>query len=343
MRAALHPQEQARLAALRDYKILETAPEKAFDDLTLLASYICQTPIALISLIDEDRQWFKSKVGLEADQTAREHAFCAHAILQKEVFEVEDATKDARFSGNPLVRSQPQIRFYAGTQLYSSDHLPLGTLCVIDRQPRQLTPDQRLALEALGRQVQAQLELRRNLEEIRDALAARDEAEQVQQALMAELQRAFDDSKRLSGLLPVSSACKFSITIPADIKAIDPVVDGVLELARQMKCAENREFEVETAVREALANAIIHGCKSDASKKVQCTVACDEKGELLLVVRDPGGELDTAQLPDPTKGDNLYSSHGRGIHMINQLMDDVEVVVEKATKTEFRMKARSRP
>lgn len=343
MKPGLHPQEPARLAALRDYRILDTAPETAFDDLAFLASHICETPIAIISLIDEDRQWFKAKRGVEATETPREHAFCAHAILEKELFVVEDARLDPRFSANPMVRMQPHIRFYAGTQFYSSDQMPLGTLCVIDSKPRQLTVDQRLALEALGRQVQGQLELRRNLTHLKSALAERDEADRVQQALMVELRRAYDDSQRLSGLLPVSSACKFSITIPADVKAIDPVVEGVMEVARQMKSAEGREFETEIAIREALANAIIHGCKNDPSKKVQCSVACDEHGELLIVVRDPGGTLDPAQVPDPTQGANLYADHGRGVHLINHLMDNVEVVVEKAAKTEVRMTARPRP
>lgn len=343
MTPALHPQEQSRLAALRAYKILDTEPETRFDDLTLLASQICGAPIALISLIDEERQWFKSKVGLEVGQTPREHAFCAHAILHKDVFIVEDATQDPRFKSNPMVVSEPHIRFYAGTQIYSSDNFPLGTLCVIDRTPRQLTKDQRTALQALGRQVKAQLELRQNLTELKLALAARDEADRVTQALTRELLRSFEDCKRLAGILPVSSECKFSLTIPADIKAIDPVVDGVLEVARQMKSGVGREFEIETAIREGLANAIIHGCKSDVSKKIECSVACDRHGDILLVIRDPGGSLDLSKLPRPTEGQGLYSGHGRGVYLINELMDDVQVIVEKAIRTELRMKAHPRP
>ncbi len=341
MRPAAHPEEQSRLAALRNYKILDTLPEKGFQDLVLLASHICQTPIALISLIDEERQWFKARVGLEVGETPREHAFCAHAILQKEMFVVEDATKDARFQSNPLVTSSPHIRFYAGAQLYSSDDLPLGTLCVIDQKPRSLNAEQRSALEALGRQVQAQLELRRNLVELKAALTAREEADRVRGVLTRELLRSFEDCKRLSGLLPVSTACKFSLTIPAQVKAIDSVVDGVLEVTRQMKGAQGREFEIETAVREGLANAIIHGCKSDPNKKIECSVACDRDGEVLLVIRDPGGSLDLSKVPDPTKGAGLHDTHGRGVYLINELMDDVEVIVEKAIHTELRMKVRA--
>src|SRR5262245_23063009 len=164
----------------------------------------------------------------------------------------------------------------------------------------------------------------------------------MQHRLLAELQRAFEDTKSLSGLLPVSSACKFSIVIPADVGAINPVVDGVLEVARQMQSAQGREFEIETAVREALANAIIHGCKGDATKQIQCSVACDQGGEIVLVVRDPGGSLDCASLPDPTSAENILSGHGRGIYLINELMDDVEVVVQDAAKTEIRMKVKAR-
>jgi anti-sigma regulatory factor (Ser/Thr protein kinase) len=342
MKPRLHPQEQARLAALRDYRILDTVPEKGFDDLALIASQLCETPMALITLVDAERQWFKARVGVDIDETPRDIAFCAHAILEPGLFVVEDTTRDPRFSANPFVTSDPKVRFYAGAPFYSRDELPLGTLCIIDQQPRRLSREQRDALEALSRQVQAQLELRRNLTELKDALYARDGAERVQQRLMVELQRAFDDTKRLSGLLPISSACKFSITIAAHIGAITPVVDGVLEVARQMQSAQGREFEIETAVREALANAIIHGCKNDPAKKIQCSVACDQGGEILLVVRDPGGTLDCSTVPDPTKGENLYASHGRGIYLINELMDDVKVIVEKAAKTEIQMRAKQR-
>jgi GAF domain-containing protein len=162
--------EAGRLKALRQYRILDTDPEQAFDDLTLIASQICGTPIALISLVDEDRQWFKSRVGLEARETSRGVSFCVHAIRQQGVFTVADALNDTRFRDNPLVQADPHIRFYAGAPITTQDGYALGTLCVIDYVPRKLTDDQNNALQALERQVAAQLELRRNLEELRLAL-----------------------------------------------------------------------------------------------------------------------------------------------------------------------------
>jgi anti-sigma regulatory factor (Ser/Thr protein kinase) len=307
---------------LHRYKILDTDPEKAFDDLTLLASQICDTPVALITLIDSDRQWFKSKVGVSVSETPREISFCATAIQQPDLFVVPDASKDPRFSANPFVVSDPKIRFYAGAPYTSSDGHRLGTLCVVDLVPRQLTSSQQNALLALSRQVQAQFELRKNLIDLRAALDERDRAEAERDSIIVDLQRSLEHVQRLSGLLPACSACKLDITIPANPNAISGVVDGVMQIAREMKCAEGNEYQVELALREALANAIVHGCNNDPNKKVECYVACTESSDVVIVVRDPGEGFVPSAVPNPTAAENLHSTHGRGINLINQLMDE---------------------
>lgn len=177
MMAPLPDDEAQRLDALRRFDILDTPPEQAFDDLTRLASQICGTPIALITFVDESRHWFKSKVGMELSETPREAAFCEYAIAEQDLCVVGDARADERFATNPRVVSEPYIRFYAGMPLRTPEGFALGTLCVLDSVPHELTPEQMDALRTLGRQVMAQLELRRHaasrekdLERAREAL-----------------------------------------------------------------------------------------------------------------------------------------------------------------------------
>ncbi len=180
--------EAARVAALHNYAILDSEPEQAFDDLVLLASIICKTPIALISLVDEDRQWFKSKVGISILETTREIAFCATAIQQPDVFVVPDTLDDERFRNNPLVVSEPKVRFYAGAPLIDGEGNALGTICVIDRIPREFGPDQQAALKALSRLVLAQLEFRRNLMLLKEALNDRTKEEHERERDLIKLQ-----------------------------------------------------------------------------------------------------------------------------------------------------------
>ena len=170
MAAPIPINEPDRLEALKRYRVLDSGSERAFDDIVELASFICGVPIALISLLDEERQWFKAKVGLEVAETPRSQAFCAHTILGSNSMVVEDARQDSRFASNPLVTGAPHIRFYAGTPLMTPDGQALGSLCIIDRFPRKLSGDQRNALEALGRQVSLLLEFRRTSQELATAL-----------------------------------------------------------------------------------------------------------------------------------------------------------------------------
>jgi len=179
----LPPNETERLAELHSYNLLDTLPEPLFDDLTALASYICDAPISLISLVDDCRQWFKSKVGIEANETSREISFCAHTFLQPHsILVVSDTYQDDRFADHPLVLGSPYIRFYAGMPLLSPNGLPLGTLCVADTIPRRLSPNQLSALQRLSGQVVAQMELIREVHK-------RQQAEQQirQQSLTDEL------------------------------------------------------------------------------------------------------------------------------------------------------------
>ncbi|MVM37234.1 GAF domain-containing protein [Spirosoma sp. HMF3257] len=179
-----HPEEQNRISALKSYDILDSLPEQEYDELTSLASEICQTPISLISLIDDKRQWFKSNHGLDVRETPKEFAFCAHGILNPtETLIVPDSRQDSRFADNPLVTGDPNVIFYAGVPLVNNEGFPLGSLCVIDNNPKELTEKQLAALKTLAKQVVNLLELRRSnkaLSTVKKLLEQRnDELEQI--------------------------------------------------------------------------------------------------------------------------------------------------------------------
>ena len=182
--------------------MLDTIPEEVFDDLTELAARICEAPIALITLVDEDRQWFKSKVGISDNETSRDISFCAHAILQSDLFIVPDATKDQRFAHNPLVTSDPKIRFYAGAPLITPDGHALGTLCVIDKVPRELRPDQKTGLRVLARHVMTQLELRRRSQALAHAHKERERAQSDLDKARAQLAELRRQLRRLKARAP---------------------------------------------------------------------------------------------------------------------------------------------
>ena len=187
MVAQVTDNEADRLAALKEYHILDTEAEQSYDDITELAAEICEVPIALVSLVDESRQWFKARTGMDRKETLREVAFCAHAILTSEPLIVRDALKDERFAHNALVVKSPHIRFYAGYPLINPEGFALGTLCALDRKPHQLSARQNRLMQALSRQVMALLDSRR----ISDHLA-----------------KALENIKYLHGLLPICAWCK---------------------------------------------------------------------------------------------------------------------------------------
>jgi GAF domain-containing protein len=197
MDAAAPSQEAARVAALDRYAILDTEPEQGFDDLVVLASYVCKTPIAMLSLVDDRRQWFKSRVGVQVRETPKDTSFCAHAIQQEDLFVVPDTLKDPRFKENPMVLGEPHIRFYTGAPLINEEGFALGTLCVIDRQPRELDSEQKEALWALSRLALGKMELRQNLQLLKQALNDRSREEHAREQ---EIKRLEEKLVRVLGL-----------------------------------------------------------------------------------------------------------------------------------------------
>ncbi|HUN60764.1 MAG TPA: GAF domain-containing protein [Candidatus Sulfotelmatobacter sp.] len=197
MTSAAPSKEAARVAALNRYAILDSEPEQSFDDLVSLAAHICQTPIAMLSLVDDHRQWFKSKYGVEIKETPKEISVCAHAIQQRDLFIVPDLTKDERFRDNPLVTGESHLRFYAGAPLVNEDGFALGTLCVVDKEPRELDSEQKEAISALGRLALRQMELRMNLQLLKDALNDRTREEHAREL---ELKRLEEKLVRVLGL-----------------------------------------------------------------------------------------------------------------------------------------------
>ncbi|MHC0064314.1 GAF domain-containing protein [Nostoc sp. UIC 10890] len=240
MKSPLPDNETQRIESLLQYKILDTRSEAAFDDLTRLASYICGTPIALISLIDSDRQWFKSKVGLDVLETPRNVAFCAHAIMQPEVFVVPDATQDERFATNPLVTSDPNVRFYAGVPLTNPEGYALGTLCVIDHIPRNLSPEQLEALRILGRQVIKQLEMRRTLASLVLASNTRKQAQKGSKQFFKRVAGGFGLASAILVLIGVISYQNTRILIDTknQVQKTQEKINKLEELLSEMKDAE---------------------------------------------------------------------------------------------------------
>ncbi len=250
--------EQERLKKLQQYQILDTDAEQAFDDLTALAAYVCGTPIALISLVDTDRQWFKSRVGLEATETARELAFCAHALSQSDkVMIVPNALEDERFATNLLVTSPPNIRFYAGAPLVTPDGFTLGTLCAIDLVPRVLSPKKIAALQALSRQVISQMELRINLARLKYQLEAEQVLQRTNQQLTQILKKLrhtqvqLIQSEKMSSLGQLIAGIAHEINNPvnfidANLNYVSTYVKDLLNLLslyQQHDCNPNAEIQ----------------------------------------------------------------------------------------------------
>lgn len=251
--------ERERLKALYAYEILDTEAEEAYDNLTRIAARICGTPVSLISLIDPDRQWFKSAHGIDAKETPREIAFCNHAIKNKdELMEVPDATCDERFKENPLVIQKDGIRFYAGAPLRTPDGQAIGTLCVIDQKPKQLTREQQNTLQILADQVVILLELRRKNRELKEKEAAANdhikELEKFAYVVSHDLKSPLNNIFSLSSLLRdgcedrLNESEKRSLDfLQESASSLGDLIDGILNHYRSDKLLEADKEQISAA------------------------------------------------------------------------------------------------
>ena len=277
--------ESERLSELYSYDILDTEDEKEFDDLAQLASDICGTPIALISLIDPDRQWFKSKVGIDAAETSRDIAFCAHAILQDDIFEIEDTLLDERFADNPLVTDAPNIRFYAGTPLITPRGYALGTLCAISDTPKKLSNKQRRALDVLGNEVVSRLELKRTIKALESANKFKSMfLSNVSHEIRTPMNGVIGLTQLLLGTPLNEQQREYTHSIQRSGESLLRIINDVLDLSK----IESGKLDIETIqfdVDDIITDAI-HCFKHQASGKA-LALSCDLSPQDSLYKGDP--------------------------------------------------------
>ncbi|MFD0858648.1 histidine kinase dimerization/phosphoacceptor domain -containing protein [Roseovarius aquimarinus] len=315
MKAQPHPRQDERLVLLRSYEILDTDPEKDFDDLVQLASQICDTSISVVNFIDEDRQWFKAETGLGVRETPLATSLCSHVILESEFVEIADTLQDPRMSDNPLCMGEPGLRFYAGALLTGEDGLPLGTLCVLDYAPKVLTPLQRDTLRVLARQVMAQLDMRKAL---RSNTLLRQEVDhrtknslqslsalvsiQQRQAEQAETKRALGEVKarleavaflheqlyRGSGAHAVDLA-EYGRALAANLSALLPENVMLKLVADPVELLPAQAVAVGTLINEFVANASKHGFPDGRAGRIDVSLDALEHGrKVRITCRDDG-------------------------------------------------------
>jgi len=328
MQAASHPQQDARLGALRRYEILDTPREQDFDDVVAFAAQLCETPISVINLIDADRQWFKAEVGLGVRETPLDTSLCAHVILDDEFVEIRDTLADPRMRDNPLCLAEPGLRFYAGALLKTPDGMPVGTLCVLDIRPRELTSLQRHGLHVLATQVVAQLELRATLR--RETLLRREIDHRVKNSLQSvsafvRLQRGATDNPDAREALQTVEQQIGTVAVLHDLLDQSSMAETV-ELARYLdRVAEllastvragitiEGSFEplvtraavaasLGTIVNELVANAVKHAFADHDKGRIVLNGSRTETASYRITCRDNGAAADTAAAPGKREG-----------------------------------------
>ncbi|MDQ0317527.1 histidine kinase dimerization/phosphoacceptor domain -containing protein [Amorphus orientalis] len=315
MKASLHPRESERLKVLHSFEILDTDPEQDFDDIAKLASEICEVPIALVGLVDADREWFKAEVGLSVPETPLSTSICAHVIVANDFVEIPDTLEDPRTRDNPLCFGKNGLRFYAGSLLMTDDDLPIGTLCVLDYKPNRLTPLQRDTLRVLARQVMAQLDMRRAL---RVAATLRQEVDhrvknslQAISPLIRILDRQAQADETREALSTVRSRIEAVSALHAELHRVDagPVIQldhyignlaghfgpsappwVTLELdLKPIEVSSRQAVAVGTLVNEFAANAFKHAFPDGREGKVRIEIGPADGGRAVrLVCRDTG-------------------------------------------------------
>ncbi len=332
MLAAPHPEQARRLLSLHSYDILDTPREADFDEIVQLASRICETPISVINLIDKDRQWFKAEVGLNARETPLETSLCSHVILQADFVEIPDTLQDARMADNPLCTSEQGLRFYAGARLIASDGLPIGTLCVLDTEPRHLSELQRETLRILSRQIMKQLELRlalKNQDALRheadhrvknslqtlssivrlygrnltdghsiEAFAAIQRRIEAVAALHRELQGSGDDDK--------IDARAYLDRVVALLQESSPENVAILCDADEISLTAGDASALGMIVSEFVANSIKHGFPDGTLGRIDLSLRLTESG-VELNCRDNGVGSNGDQ-PDESRTETLGSN-----------------------------------
>ena len=363
MQAEHHPENSRRLEILRSYGVLDTERERDFDDVVALASKLCETPVSLISLIDEDRQWMKATVGVEWSETPMEQAICAHAILSDGYFEVNDTRADPRTADNPLVTAADGARFYAGAVLVSPEGLPLGTLCVLDRKPRQLTDLQRETLQVLARQVMVQLEMRRALAVaetlrhevdhrvknslqslsalagIKARVAHTDEARHA----LGQIQKRIHTVAMLHEQLYKTDAGsmvdlgKYMQNITNYLGSQAPAQIALRCVARSVMVPSEQAAAVGTFLNEFVANSLKHAFPDGRGGVVTLTLTRDAEGNAVVEARDDGVGMAAQEAPEQTSGNEM--PQGLGMQIMQATASQLGGVLE-VTGEEGGLKAR---